>query len=186
MIPPNQNKVNDLIQLDLGYIPDVDIKDYRLAVKGLVDNPIVLTYADIENIGNDKVTDDFHCVTGWTKESAEWEGVLSKKIVAKAKPHKDAKYVLIGSYDGYTANVGIGFLLKDNSILAIKYGGKVLTREHGFPLRLVIPDKYAYKSAKWVKTITFLNREELGYWEQRGYSNSADPLKEERYALRNG
>ena len=182
MIPPNQNKVEDLIQLDLGYIPDVGIEDYRLAVKGLVDNPTVLTYKDIVKIGSDKVIGDFHCVTGWTKESAEWEGVLSKKIVAEAKPRKDAKYVLIGSYDGYTTNIDAGLLLKDNSILAIKYGGKVLKPEHGFPVRLVIPDKYAYKSAKWVKTITFLDKEELGYWEQRGYSNSADPFKEERYA----
>ena len=182
MIPPNQNKVEDLIQLDLGYVPDVDIADYRLTIKGLVDNPAVLTYEDIVKIGNDKVIDDFHCVTGWTKESAEWEGVLSKKLAAIVKPHKNAKYVLIGSYDGYMTNIDKDFLLKDNSIIAVKYGGKVLTPEHGFPARLVIPDKYAYKSAKWVKTITFLDKEELGYWEQRGYSNGADPFKEERYA----
>ena len=182
MIPPNQNKVDDLIQLDLGYVPDVDIADYRLTIKGLVDNPAVLTYEDIVKIGNDKVIDDFHCVTGWTKESAEWEGVLSKKLAAIVKPHKNAKYVLIGSYDGYMTNIDTDFLLKDNSIIAVKYGGKVLTPEHGFPARLVIPDKYAYKSAKWVKTVTFLDKEELGYWEQRGYSNGADPFKEERYA----
>ena len=183
MIPPNQNKVDDLIQLDLGYIPDINIEDYRLTINGFVGTSVILTYADIVNIGNDKVIDDFHCVTGWTKESAEWKGVLSKKIAALVKPHKYAKYVLIGSYDGYTTNVGIDFLLKDNSILAIKYDGEVLTPEHGFPARLVIPDKYAYKSAKWVKTITFLDKEELGYWEQRGYSNGADPFKEERYAF---
>ena len=182
MIPPNQKKVDDIIQLDLGYIPDVSTDDYRLTINGSVENPTVFTYDDLAKIGNDKVIDDFHCVTGWTKESAEWEGVLSKKLCDIVKPLKDAKYVLIGSYDGYTTNVDADFLLKDNSIFALKYAGKVLTREHGFPLRLVIPDKYAYKSAKWVKAITFLDKEELGYWEQRGYSNTADPFKEERYA----
>ena len=182
MIPPNQKKVEDIIQLDLGYIPDVGIDDYRLTINGTVKNPTVFTYDDIIKMGNDKVIDDFHCVTGWTKESAEWEGVLSKKLADAVKPLKDAKYVLIGSYDGYTTNVDTDFLLKDNSIFALKYAGKILTREHGFPLRLVIPDKYAYKSAKWVKVITFLDKEELGYWEQRGYSNGADPFKEERYA----
>jgi DMSO/TMAO reductase YedYZ molybdopterin-dependent catalytic subunit len=182
MIPPNQKKAEDLLRLDLGYIPDVSIADYRLTVQGLVENPAVFTYEDIVKIGNDKVTDDFHCVTGWTKESAEWEGALSQKLAAIVKPIKNAKYVLIGSYDGYTTNVDADFLLKDNSIFALKYAGKILTPEHGFPLRLVIPDKYAYKSAKWVKTVTFLDKEELGYWEQRGYSNGADPLKEERYA----
>ena len=182
MIPPNQKKAEDLLRLDLGYIPDVSIADYRLTVQGLVENPAVFTYEDIVKIGNDKVTDDFHCVTGWTKESAEWEGALSQKLAAIVKPLKNAKYVLIGSYDGYTTNVDADFLLKDNSIFALKYAGKILTPEHGFPLRLVIPDKYAYKSAKWVKTVTFLDKEELGYWEQRGYSNGADPLKEERYA----
>ena len=182
MIPPNQKKVEDLLRLDLGYIPDVSIADYRLTVQGMVENPAVFTYEDIVKIGNDKVTDDFHCVTGWTKESAEWEGALSQKLAAIVKPIKNAKYVLIGSYDGYTTNVDADFLLKDNSIFALKYAGKILTPEHGFPLRLVIPDKYAYKSAKWVKTVTFLDKEELGYWEQRGYSNGADPLKEERYA----
>ena len=182
MIPPNQKKAEDLLRLDLGYIPDVSIADYRLTVQGLVENPAVFTYEDIVKIGNDKVTDDFHCVTGWTKESAEWEGALSQKLAAIVKPIKNAKYVLIGSYDGYTTNVDADFLLKDNSIFALKYAGKILTPEHGFPVRLVIPDKYAYKSAKWVKTVTFLDKEELGYWEQRGYSNGADPLKEERYA----
>ena len=182
MIPPNQKKAEDLLRLDLGYIPDVSIADYKLTVQGLIENPAVFTYEDIVKIGNDKVTDDFHCVTGWTKESAEWEGALSQKLAAIVKPIKNAKYVLIGSYDGYTTNVDADFLLKDNSIFALKYAGKILTPEHGFPLRLVIPDKYAYKSAKWVKTVTFLDKEELGYWEQRGYSNGADPLKEERYA----
>ncbi len=182
MIPPNQKKVDELIQLDLGYIPDIGIDDYRLTINGLVDNPLVLTYQDVVNMANDKVIDDFHCVTGWTKESAEWEGVLSKKIVSIVNPNKNAKYVLIGSYDGYTTNVGIDFFVKDKSILAIKYGGETLSPEHGYPLRLVISDKYAYKSAKWVKVITFLDKEELGYWEKRGYSNGADPFKEERYA----
>jgi DMSO/TMAO reductase YedYZ molybdopterin-dependent catalytic subunit len=182
MIPPNQKKVDELIQLDLGYIPDVSVDDYRLTINGLVDNPLVLAYQDIATMANDKVIDDFHCVTGWTKESAAWEGVLTKKIAAQVKPDKKAKYILIGSYDGYTTNVGIDFFIKDNSILAIKYGGETLSREHGYPLRLVISDKYAYKSAKWVKVITFLDKEELGYWEKRGYSNGADPFKEERYA----
>jgi DMSO/TMAO reductase YedYZ molybdopterin-dependent catalytic subunit len=182
MIPPNQKKVDELIQLDLGYIPDVSISDYRLTINGMVMNPLVLTYQDVLNMANDKVIEDFHCVTGWTKESAEWEGVLSKKIAAEVKPGKNAKYVLLGSYDGYTTNVGIDFFTKDNSILATKYGGEILSREHGYPLRMVIPDKYAYKSAKWVKVITFLDTEEFGYWEKRGYSNVADPFKEERYA----
>lgn len=182
MIPPNQKKVSELIQLDLGQIPELNIEDYRLSISGDVLNPAVLNYRDIEALGEDEVIDDFHCVTGWTKESVKWEGVLTKKIVDMVNPRQDAKYVLVSSYDGYTTNVDIDFFLKDNSLLAIKHAGKILTPEHGFPVRLVIPDKYAYKSAKWVNSIQFLNKEELGYWEKRGYSNSADPFKEERYA----
>jgi DMSO/TMAO reductase YedYZ molybdopterin-dependent catalytic subunit len=182
MIPPHQKIADELIRLDLGQIPEINIKDYRLAVSGDILNPVVLTYGDIADMGKDKVIGDFHCVTGWTKESAEWEGILTKKIAAMVNPGQDAKYVLIGSYDGYTTNVDIDFFLRDNSLLAIKYGGKTLTPEHGFPVRLVIPDKYAYKSAKWVNAIKFLKKEDLGYWEKRGYSNSADPFKEERYA----
>lgn len=182
MIPPNQKQVNDLIRLDLGYIPEMDIKDYRLTVNGDVENTKVFTYEEILNIGTDKITDDFHCVTGWTKESNVWEGILTKKIVDIVKPDPLAKYILIGSYDGYTTNIDVNFFLKDNSILAIKHDGNIIKKEHGYPLRLIIPDKYAYKSAKWVKVITFLKKEEFGYWEKRGYSNSADPFKEERYS----
>ncbi|MHB1679151.1 MAG: molybdopterin-dependent oxidoreductase [bacterium] len=181
MIPPHQRKVDELIQLDLGYVPEININDYRLTINGDIENPVIFTYDDIVNIGNDKVIDDFHCVTGWTLESAEWEGVLAKKIASMVKPLQDAKYVLIGSYDGYTTNVDIDFFLKDNSLLALKHNGNTLMPEHGFPVRLIIPDKYAYKSAKWIKVIKFLKKEELGYWEKRGYSNNADPFKEERY-----
>ncbi len=181
MIPPHQKKVDELIRLDLGYIPEINVNDYRLSISGDIENPIVFTYSDIVNIGKDKVIDDFHCVTGWTKESNTWDGVLTKEIAKIVKPDLDVRYILIGSYDGYTANVDIDFFLKDNSLLALKHNGNTLTPEHGFPVRLIIPDKYAYKSAKWVKVIKFLKKEELGYWEKRGYSNNADPFKEERY-----
>ncbi len=182
MLPPNQSEVDDLIRLDLGYIPDIDINDFKLEISGDVKNKLDLTYEEFLALGLGTVTDNFHCVTGWSKLNAKWEGVLASKIIEKAMPAKNAKFVLIYSYDGYSTNTKLEDFSAKNSIFAIKYMDNILKKENGYPVRLVISSKYAYKSAKWVRKIIFLSREELGYWEQRGYSNSADPFKEERYS----
>lgn len=182
MLPPNQSGVDDLIRLDLGVIPEIDINKYRLELRGDIKNKVDLSFNDFSNLGYISIADDFHCVTGWSKLGAVWEGVSAQKIIELAVPSKDAKYVLISSYDGYSTNIGIKDFSLKNSIFAVKYMEKQLKPENGFPVRYVLPVKYAYKSAKWVKRVDFLDKEELGFWEKRGYSNNADPLKEERYS----
>jgi DMSO/TMAO reductase YedYZ molybdopterin-dependent catalytic subunit len=147
-----------------------------------VHNPVKLSYDEFLKLPKTVSISDFHCVTGWSRLDNKWEGVLLKTICDLVKPLKEAKYVTITCEDGYTTSLPIADLLDPEVILAYQLHDKPLSAEHGGPLRLVVPKKYAYKSAKWVRRLRFTRDQELGFWETRGYSNTADPWKEERYA----
>jgi DMSO/TMAO reductase YedYZ molybdopterin-dependent catalytic subunit len=154
--------------------------DFR--VEGLVQNPVRLSYEEFLKLPKAVDVSDFHCVTGWSRLDNKWEGVLFKTICDLVKPLKEAKYVTIVCEDEYTTSLPLEDLLDPDVLLAYRLDDKPLPTEHGGPLRLVVPKKYAYKSAKWVRKLRFTKEQELGFWENRGYSNTADPWKEERYA----
>ena len=180
-IPPNQKIVSKLPVLHIGSIPTFNPEEWVLDINGLVKNPVRLTYKDLMNLPRIVSLSDFHCVTGWSRLNNNWEGVSFKTVVDLVKPLKKAKYVTIEAEGKYSTSLPLKDLLEDNVLLAYNLDNKPLEPKHGGPLRLVVPKKYAYKSVKWVRKLRFTKEQELGYWEIRGYSNTADPWKEERY-----
>ncbi len=181
-VPPNQKVVTKFPVLHHGSVPKFDPKTWDFVVEGLVENPIRLTYPEFLKLPKIMSISDFHCVTGWSRLDNKWEGVAFKTICGMVKPLRDAKYVTIGCEGNYTTSLPLEDLLDDDVLLAYKWDDKPLSPEHGGPLRLIVPKKYAYKSAKWVRELRFTREQEFGFWEKRGYSNTADPWKEERYA----
>jgi DMSO/TMAO reductase YedYZ molybdopterin-dependent catalytic subunit len=180
-VPPNQRLTSSFPVLHVGPVPRFDPKTWDFVVEGLVENPVRLSFDEFLKLPKVVSVSDFHCVTGWSKLNNRWEGVLFKTVVDLVKPLKGAKHVTIVAEGDYTTSLPLSELLGDDVLLAYEFEGKLLEPVHGGPLRLVVPKKYAYKSAKWVRKLRFTKEQELGYWEQRGYSDTADPWKEERY-----
>ena len=181
-IPPNQRVTSKFPVLHEGPVSKFDPKTWDFVVAGLVKNPVRLTYEEFLRLPKVVSTGDFHCVTGWSKLNNKWEGVAFKTVSDLVEPLKEARYVTVVAEGDYTTGLPLKDLLDDDVLLAYRLDDKLLEPEHGGPLRLVVPKKYAYKSAKWVRKLRFTEEQELGYWEKRGYSNTADPWKEERYA----
>lgn len=182
ILPPGQREVKDLPVLHYAHIPKLNIDDYRLTIKGLVRTELELSFEDILGLPKIELTAPFHCVTGWSNLAVKWGGALAKSLIDLISLSPEAKFLYITCYDGYSTNMPIELLIESDSILAYELEGSLLPPEHGFPLRLVVPKRYAYKSPKWIRSLEFLEKDKKGYWESRGYSNSADPYKEERYA----
>jgi len=180
-VPPNQRIASKFPVLHVGTVPKFDPQTWDFVVAGLVKNPVRLTYEDFLKLPKMVSVSDFHCVTGWSKLDNRWEGVAFKTISDLAKPLKEAKYVTFVAEGDYTTSLPLEDLLNNDVLLAYRLDNKPLEPKHGGPLRLIVPKKYAYKSAKWVRKLRFTKERELGYWEKRGYSNTADPWKEERY-----
>ncbi len=168
--------------LDLGVQPEIPPDEWGLSLDGLVDNPVTLSWAAFNALPQVEDLSDFHCVTTWSKYDCRWGGVAFTTLYELARPKPEATFVYFTGYDGYSTNVALEHCLDDDVLIATQYDGQPLPREHGGPARVIIPKLYAWKGAKFVKAITFLDRDKLGFWEVRGYSNSADPWKEERYA----
>jgi len=181
-VPPNQKITSDFPILHVGSVPRFDPETWAFLVEGLVENPIQLSYGEILKLPKVTCKSDFHCVTGWSKLNNTWEGVGFATILNLVKPLKTVKFATAECEGGYTTSLPLEDLLSDDVVLAYKLDGESLSPDHGGPLRLVVPRKYAYKSAKWVRKLIFTAKQELGYWEERGYSNTADPWKEERYS----
>lgn len=154
---------------------------YRFRVWGEVENPIELTWDELQALPRTTLTTDIHCVTTWSRYDNVWEGVLMREVLARVNPKPTAKYVMEHSWTGYTTNVPLASLDDEDVIIALTWNGEPLPAEHGGPVRLVVPKLYFYKSAKWLSGLEFLAQDRPGFWEVRGYSNSADPWKEERY-----
>jgi DMSO/TMAO reductase YedYZ molybdopterin-dependent catalytic subunit len=168
--------------LDLGVQPDIPESEWALALDGLVEKPATLSWAAFNALPQVDDTSDFHCVTTWSKYDCRWGGVAFTTLYELAQPKPEARFVYFTSYDGYSTNVPIEKCLDDDVLVATRFDGGPLPREHGGRARVIIPKLYAWKGAKFVKAITFLPNDKLGFWEVRGYSNDADPWKEERYA----
>ena len=179
-LPPGQQAVKKII--DMGGIEGTaDTQNWKLQVHGEVEEPAVLSFQELLKLSQVDITCDVHCVTGWTLLDSQWRGVRLTQIMELVKTKKSARYVIFQAAAGYTSNIPLEEARKDNVILAHGFFGKTLPRAHGAPVRALVPDRYFYKSAKWLQGVKFTARDEPGYWERQGYSNSADPWKEERF-----
>ena len=179
-IPPSQQAVKRLY--DMGGIQGKGtLQDWQLRIYGEVEEPTTLTFHELLELKQVEMTCDVHCVTGWTLLDSQWSGVKLITIMDLVKDKEDAHFVIFEAAAGYSSNIPTIEARKDNVILAHSFFGKSLPRPHGAPVRALVPDRYFYKSAKWLEAIKFTVQDEPGYWERRGYSNSADPWREERY-----
>lgn len=181
-LPPGQREVHNFPVLDLGLHPEVPLEKWELKIHGHVENPVTLTWEQLNALPQFKDTSDFHCVTTWSQFDMQWEGVAFFTIAELVRPKPSAKHVFFKSYDGYSTNNPLEVCLDDDVLIAHTWNGKPLTVEHGGPARVIIPKRYAWKGAKFIREITFLDRDILGYWELRGYSNDADPWLEQRFS----
>jgi DMSO/TMAO reductase YedYZ molybdopterin-dependent catalytic subunit len=182
-IPPGQVLTEKFPVLHFGRVPEYgDLSAWTFRVFGQVEQPLSLTWAEVRALPTTEVTLDIHCVTRWSKLDTTWEGVPFSHIVEAAQPKSSARFVIFHSEAGYTANVPIETTADPHCMLAWNYAGERLTAEHGYPLRAIVPGKYFWKSAKWLRGIEFSAEDQLGFWERNGYSNSADPWREERYS----
>lgn len=181
-LPPGQKLTRGFPVLDLGIQPEVPLAQWTLTLDGAVDRPIVFSWEQFNALPQVEDVSDFHCVTTWSRYDCRWGGVAFTTLYEQAQPKPEAHFVYFTSYDGYSTNVPLEKCLQDDVLVATRFDGAPLAREHGGPARVIIPKLYAWKGAKFVKNITFLPQDKPGFWEVRGYSNSADPWKEERYA----
>jgi DMSO/TMAO reductase YedYZ molybdopterin-dependent catalytic subunit len=187
-IPVGQHLVKNWPVLDLGEQPLVGTKEWRLEVTGLVHNPVTLTWDDFMALPQVEDVSDFHCVTTWSRLDNHWKGVRFSTIAELVVPDDAAQFVLStgydflpGSYIPYTVNLPLGRALEDDVLLVHTWEGKPLPREHGGPCRMITPKLYAWKGAKWIRKIEFLAEDRKGFWEVRGYSNTAEPWLDDRY-----
>ena len=181
-LPPGQTLTAGFPVLDLGVKPEVPLEQWSLSLDGLVEQPVVLDWARFNALPQVEDVSDFHCVTSWSKFDCRWGGVAFTTLYELARPKPDARFVYFTSSDGYSTNVPLERCLEDDVLVATRFEAQPLAREHGGPARVIIPKLYAWKGAKFVRGVTFLAEDKLGFWEMRGYSNAADPWKEERYA----
>ncbi|MEE4350763.1 MAG: sulfite oxidase-like oxidoreductase [Pacificimonas sp.] len=180
-LPPGQRLVENWPVLDLGIQPHVPAEDWSLTVGGLVENELSWDWATFQDQPQVEMISDVHCVTQWSRYDNRWTGVSTTHLAELAKPPANAKFVLLSSYDGYTTNLRIDDFLDEDCLLAHAHDGEPISREHGGPVRLVVPRYYFWKSPKWLKRITFAAEDKPGFWEERGYHNIGDPWLEERY-----
>ena len=180
--PPGQRLIDDFPILRIGKIPDLNRDNWKLKVNGRVKKKLKLRFGDLMALDTLTSVSDFHCVTTWSRLDNHWTGVRIRTLLEAAGLKKDARFLTFKSADGYSTSLPIELCTGDDDMLAFRWEGVDLTAELGGPVRCVIPGKYGYKSAMWVTSIKATARDELGYWEKRGYSNSADPWKEERSA----
>jgi DMSO/TMAO reductase YedYZ molybdopterin-dependent catalytic subunit len=180
-LPPGQSLTLKWPVLHEGRIPGFDPERWDFRVTGLVENPLRLTWREFDSLPKVRVRADFHCVTTWSKMDNEWEGVLFRTIAELARPRPEGCYVMVHADVGYTTNVPLQDLLRDDVLFATSHAPEPLTPEHGFPVRLVVPHLYAWKSAKWVRGLDFTDRDRAGFWEQVGYHMYGDPFREQRY-----
>ena len=188
-LPIGQHVVSNWPVLDLGVVPDIPLDAWRLEIAGRVHNPTTLTWADFMALPQVDDVSDFHCVTTWSRFDNHWRGVRMRALAELVVPEDDARFVLFTGHDTqpgtdipYTTNLPLARATEDDVLLVHSWEGRPLPREHGGPVRVITPKLYAWKGAKWVRRIDFLARDQRGFWEERGYSNTAEPWLNDRYS----
>lgn len=187
-LPPSQMPIKRLMRWGTDHpaitskIPKIDLKTWTLTIEGEVEKTLKLTWDEIVKLPSTESVSDFHCVEGWSVLDCKWQGIGFRAILDLVKPKQSARSVTFECADGYTTSLTLKELSNDNVLLAYKLNSEQLEEGYGFPLRLVVPDKYAYKSPLWLTHIRFTAKKELGYWEKRGYSDTADVWKNDRFA----
>jgi DMSO/TMAO reductase YedYZ molybdopterin-dependent catalytic subunit len=181
-IPPGQFLTERWPVLHYGSIPPFEPASWDLRVFGLVEKELRFGWDDLLALPRVTVQADMHCVTRWSKLDNTWEGISARSLIETAGVKPEARFVLFHCDGGYTANIPLDVFDNDDVLLALKHDGADLTPEHGFPLRVVVPQRYGWKSAKWIRAIEFMAEDRPGFWEQYGYSMNADHWKEERFA----
>ena len=180
-LPPGQSATLKWPVLHYGSVPRFDPARWEFKVSGLVEKPLNLSWEAFNEFPRIQVTSDFHCVTRWSRFDNRWEGVSFREIMRLAQPIPTAKYVLVHAEQGFTANVPLADLDRPEVLFASHHDGQPLTPDHGYPLRLIVPHLYAWKSVKWVRGLEFLETDAPGFWEQNGYHMYGDPWKEQRF-----
>ena len=180
-VPPGQKLTEKWPALHYGSVPDIDISKWEFFITGLVEKEVRLSYQEFLALPQVKVFSDIHCVTGWTKLDNLWEGVSADEIKKLTRILPEARFVMVHAAGGFTTNLTLDDFFQPDVLFAVKHDGKPLTPEHGYPLRLVVPRLYFWKSAKWVIGVEFMAEDKRGFWEENGYHNHGDPWLEERY-----
>lgn len=181
-LPPGQSLTLKWPVLHAGRIPAFDPESWRFSVEGLVERPFKLTWDEFQALPRVRVEADFHCVTTWSKLNNVWEGVAVRTVVERARPLPAARFVVQHCSGGYTTNTPLADLLHGDVLLADSHSPEPLTPEHGAPVRMVVPHLYAWKSAKWIRGLEFVEADRPGFWERRGYHMYGDPVREQRFA----
>src|SRR5690349_17981915 len=188
-LPPGQRQVANWPVLDLGDLPRIRLEEWKLEVAGLVENPLALSWEQFLALPQVEETSDFHCVTTWSRMDNRWKGVRLADLLELAVPKEEARFVLTEGYDHdptsglpYTTNLPLASALAPDVLLVHAWEGKPLPVEHGGPCRMITPRLYAWKGAKWIRKIEFLAEDRPGFWEIRGYSNTAEPWFDDRYS----
>ncbi len=179
-IPPGQHAVKALPNMG-GRQTDENVTGWRLKITGDIENPMTFIISELMDLNQIDLICDVHCVTGWTLLDSRWRGISMKTIIDLVKAKETAGFVILKAAGGYSSSIPLAEALKDNVMLAHGFNDRKLPQAHGAPLRALIPDRYFYKSVKWLEEIKFSSVDEPGYYESGGYSNSADPWKEERF-----
>jgi len=180
-LPPGQRRVENWPVLDLGVQPEVAMERWHLVIDGLVENPVTWDWAAFRAQPVFRDVSDIHCVTAWSRFDNAWEGVSARHILDIVRPKPEARFVVFHSHDDYTTNLPLEAFADDDVLLAHSWQGRSLTREHGGPVRAIVPKLYFWKSAKWIRRIELIASDRSGFWEQRGYHDHGDPWREERY-----
>ncbi len=182
-LPPGQYLTTQFPVLSYGPAPRFNPQKWDFSVIGLVEQPLVLNWKQLRELPRTVQISDFHCVTTWSRYDNRWEGVNIRDLMRHVKLKPEARHVFIRCDGGYTTNLALDEFLDNDVMLAWGHDGKDLDPDHGFPLRLVVPKLYGWKSAKWVRAIEFSAHDRRGFWEVRGYHNHGDPWTEERYSF---
>lgn len=180
-LPPGQRLVSDWPVLDLGIQPDITPARFRLDIDGMVARPLSLSLDEFRALPRADAVSDMHCVTAWSRYDNHWEGVTALELVERVAPKDEASHVIFHAHDGYTTNVRLDQFARPGVLLVDRWQDQPISRQHGGPVRVLIPQLYLWKSAKWIRRIEFTGRDRPGFWEVRGYHNNADPWLEERY-----
>ncbi len=182
-LPPGQYLTEKWPVLHAGSVPSTDLATWDFRAWGEVENELRLTWEELQALPSVEVTQDIHCVTRWSRFDMTFRGVPWRELEALVRPKPTARFAIAHAEQGSTSNVPLSFLRDERAVLAYEANGEPLTPEHGRPLRLVIPGKYFWKSAKWLRGIELSANDVPGFWERYGYHNDADPFREERYSF---